>query len=221
MHLYRISFRSSQDGVDVVNTLHAAAHSDAPEWIPSSPDMTPALVASEIDTQLTTLYRAILHQTATLHDITVVEEFDPLHPDLPRAAAVVSKELAGTRTSSFSDLPVPTCAILQLRTASIGRSFRGRQFMPPAMVTQDLSDGVFNDTSNYITAINAYRAKLDNTFGTGSTWSTLWTDTAHVRLGVYSRTRRARGADSFFAPITATAVDRKAHWLRSRAQGGR
>jgi hypothetical protein len=222
VRIYRVAFRSSENEVDVVNVFHVGAHMDAPDWTrphPASP--SPADVAGEIESHLVTKYRAMLADSATLHDITVQDEVDPANPGDAREAHVTTVELAGTRSVSFENAPPAICAVATLTTANIGRSFRGRFFAPPLMNNSDLTNGVIDDTSAYLVAIRAFADELRQELGGGSAWTSLWMDTWHMQFGVYSRTRRAHDFSPYFSRITGFNVKRTPHWLRSREAGHR
>jgi hypothetical protein len=222
MRIWRAAFRSSENEVDVVNVFHVASHEDTLEWlIPGGDAPTAQDIADEIDTHLTTKYRAMLADSATLHDITVQDEVDPANPGRAREAFVKTVELAGSRSVSFENAPPALCAVATLTTANMGRSFRGRFFAPPLMNNSDITGGVIDNTSAYLVAIRAFADELLQEDGGGSAWTTLWEDTWHMRFGVYSRRRRALDFTPFFAPYTGFRVNGKPHWLRSREAGRR
>jgi hypothetical protein len=149
----------------------------------------------------------------------VEDAWDPVNPTAPRESyGAILSGLTGTRSTANTDLPSALHALIQLRTAKIGRSFRGRIHMPPLLSETDLTDKLFTTSGSYYTALAAFAAKLGSSFGGGSTWSSLWIDTWHAKVGVYSRTRRARGEDTWFEPVTSASVTREPHWLRSRTR---
>jgi hypothetical protein len=110
------------------------------------------------------------------------------------------------------------CGLLSLRTAFAGRSFRGRMFLPPLESATDLTNNLIDVGSTYTTAVNAWKAKLDDSFGGGGTFSSLWNSTWSARVVVYSPTRHRANADPISADLTSVRYDRSAHWLRSRAK---
>lgn len=215
MRLYRIAWRYTENGVECVNTLHVATSTDVPTWIGgSAPD--PEALATELNTRYTTKFRAMLTNSATLHDLTVQDELDPLNPSEAREGFVKSIELAGTRVESNRDQPNMLCAVATLQTGKIGRSFRGRMFLPPVVSESAVSTGTFTTAGDYWLACIAFLKEIAPTFGGGSAFSSLWLDTWHAKHVVYSRTRRAHGDDEWANDIVSYRLNKTPHWLRSR-----
>lgn len=211
--LYRVNFVSHLGTVQVVNVLHCQTNDQLWHGLYSD---TPAQVAGELSSALATSYRAILPTTYTFDRIDVVEVPDPNDPTQVPSAATVLQGVAGTRTVANSDLPPPVCAVLKLKTGSVGRSFRGHLFMPPCESSANVVNDVFAGTSTYVTTIDAFAAKLNDSFSGGASWTTLWTTTWNAKLVVYSPTRHKQGINPVTSEIAAASCDRTVHWLRSR-----
>lgn len=211
--LFRVNFISHLSTLQVVNVLHAQTNNDL--WSPGGSD-TPQAVVNEIASALAASYRAILPTTYTFDRIDCVEVPNPNDPtQVPRAATSL-QNVAGTRVVSNSDLPAPVCAVLKLKTGSVGRSFRGHLFMPPCESSSQIANDVFTGAGTYIPPIDAFAAKLNDSFSGGASWATLWLTTWDAKLVVYSPTRHRQGVNPVTSEIVAASTDRTVHWLRSR-----
>lgn len=216
--LYRINFISHKGSLQVVNTLHMVT-ADVAWWEAFDTDNPdPVDVANEVDAQLTTLYRAMLRSTYTLDRISVVTVGQPGNAAQVPSAGEKAIGALGTRSGTGEDLPPQMCGLIGLRTSHAGRSFRGRMFCPPAESVPEVGSDQWVLAGNYGVAINAFRAKLDDNVGGGTSWSTLWQSTWNARFVVYSPTRHQRNQTPFYTPIQATRFDGSIHWLRSRAK---
>jgi hypothetical protein len=217
--LFRVTFLSHKTAdptADVVNVLHVVAKDD-PSW-EFAPDPNAQAIADEIDTQLTSLYRAMLANTYTLASIDVLTVTDPNQPAQVPSGYTKPKNLAGTLIPVDDELPQQVCALMHLKTATRGRSARGWLFAPPAEQKDLVNNDLFGDPSNYLNAINAFCTKLNAHFGGGSTWSSAWTDTWHGRFVIYSRRRHKLALTPYTFPVVSASTDRTVHWLRSRAK---
>lgn len=219
MRLYRCTYGyNSQGGGACALTFHVAAHSDTPSWVPGGdPDPGPQDVFDEIDTHLTTKFRAMLAVVDGNPELKVEDAWDPLNPDSPREMYGAIINSPGTRTVTNQDVPTPEAAIVALRTDKIGRSFRGRFWAPPVYDESQITAKTWLTTGSYYLAVKAFADELGKSFGGGSSWSTLWQDTWHAKVVVYSRIRRARDLSPFVEPVTSASVRSEPHWLRRRA----
>lgn len=218
MRLYRCAFRYHEGGREMVNTFHLGVQlEDLVTWgFTGAP--SPEEVADEVSSHLTTKFRAILTTGAVLHDLTVMDEQDPLDPGAAREGHVKSLELAGTRAESNRDQPLEMCGVATLRTGKIGRSFRGRMFLPPVVSESAVTTTTFTTAGDYWLACIAFLNDFIPSFGGGSVWSTLFIDSWHASPVVYSRTRRARGEDQWANVVDSFRLNRAPHWLRSRGE---
>lgn len=216
--LYRVNFISSKGTLSAVNTMHVITSNTAWASPFDSGNPTPQALADEINTQLNTVYRAMMGVNWNLERITAVTVPDPNDPTQVPSAGEHAVGVAGSRSVADDELPSQACGLLSLRTAFAGRSFRGRMFLPPIESSNALTDKFINSGHAYTVAVNAFKTKLDDHFTGGGTWSSLWLATWEARIVVYSPTRHKRGDEPFFAPVTTTRYDRSVHWLRSRAR---
>lgn len=214
MALFRANFISTVGSLQVVNVLHVATH-DLHEWT-ATPDPNPQSVADELDTQLTTLYRAMLPTEYTLLSIDVSTVGQPHNPAQVPAGYSKVKNLAGTRTTTNNDLPGACCAVVKLKTGLLGRSFRGHLFAPPCEATNQVVADKFSASGSYKVAVDAFAAKLTASFTSGAGWSSLWSDTWAAKIVVYSPTRHARNDTPFASNVKTALCDGSVHWLRSR-----
>lgn len=212
--LYRASFVSTRATEECVNTIHFADH--ASQWTGLTSSPTPAAVADELATHLVAGYRTILLNEWTFDRIDVVTVPDPLDPNAAATGGSHHVGLAGTRTGTDDELPIAVCGVAKLTTAKLGRSYRGRLFLPPIMDTQALDNGQIKATSAYLSAAQGWCNDILGSMGGGSAWSTLWIDTWHLVPVVYSRTRAMRGLSPAWESVTSITVPRGVHWLSSR-----
>lgn len=217
VRVLRCAYRYTVGGIECVNTFHAAVHSDLPTWGEWGTTPDPEDVANELATKLNTTFRQMIPDTGVVHDLTVTDEHDPLNPDATREAFTKSIELTGARIVGNEDEPVSMCGLLTLRTGRVGRSGRGRMFLPPIRNEADITAGKLNTGGGYRTAAINFAKELVPAFGGGSAFSSLWMDTWHGSIVIFSRTLRARGADEFAFDVTSYLLRDAPHWLRSRA----
>jgi hypothetical protein len=139
-------------------------------------------------------------------DALVVSE-EVLPPDLG-AAGVHVVGAAGTSTLSTEYLPRELVPIVNLHTDTRSRSARGHLAL--ACPSGSSSIGVRVWTGAYLTAFQAFAAKLDDTFSLGVVGETT------VRPVVYSKTRRKRALDPYTFHVVNATVNTRPKWLRSR-----
>jgi hypothetical protein len=164
-----------------------------------------ASVASDIDTWLTTLYKAVCTTSTTVVDLTVTEED---YPGATPGQAIHSINGAGTRTAADSFEPYGLTQVVTLQTATPKRYARGRMFMPPPLGSAALtSNGIWLNTNAYWTATTAFMNALLAGHTAGST--------SYAPI-VFSRTRAVTGASPYQFPITGYQQRLAPHWLRSR-----
>lgn len=196
----RIAFRSSNtgSGLQIVNVLHAEV-----DTLSSPPDWNS--VATDVNTWLGTLYKAILPNEDTFHDITVTDED---YPGSTLGQGVKSVELVGARAPSDGKLDRSLCAVLKWKTQTTKRYARGHMFAPPIQSSADCSaTGGINSAGTYGLACAAFA----NAYVAGSTAGS----TSYIPE-IFSKTRQRAGASPFTFKVTAWGSDWKQHMLRSR-----
>ncbi len=198
VYYFRAAYRSSTfEGIDVVNGFHFA------EAKLSSP-FDPVDAANEIDTKLTTAYKAMLTTGDTVHDLTVTQVGVP---DTDVVQSVKSLEVLGTRAAGSRTLDPALCMVSRLTTATPKRFARGRFWAPPAMDSaQTVAPGSWT-TGTYRTNVNTFATLLTATWTAGSDDFTpiIWSDIQFQR------------GEDFAFPITGKGSDLKQHFLRSRS----
>lgn len=214
MVLFRVEFISHAGTLQVVNTLHVLANGDP--WTHGG-DPTPTQVADEINTKMQALYLNMLTPAYTFDRIHVVQVPNPNDPSQVPTAGEHNENLAGARTVGDSDLPPRIGGLLTFRTGLVGRGFRGRMFCPPLEKKAAIVADLIAPADDYTVAMNAFGAKVvDANLASGSTWSTLWTDTWHGKFVTYSPTRHKQGNTPFTADITSYTNTRRLAYLSSR-----
>lgn len=199
-HPMRFAYRSVNGTSQalVVNTFHleVATLTDPPNY---------TTICSDVDTWLTTLYRAILWTGFTLLDLTATEED---YPGAVPGQGIKPINLAGTRTASDALEANGLTQVVTLLTNTPKRYARGRMFMPsPINSTALASGGNFLQSGLYWTGITAFMNALVAGHTAGSTDYT---------PAVYSKSQADRGETPYLFPVTGYIQRPTPHWLRSR-----
>jgi hypothetical protein len=220
MRLFRCTLRGQVRSTVFANVFHVAADTpfDTLLWTWTSAP-SPEDIADELDSKLTTTYRSLIPSAGKFIDITVEDEIDPAHPENLRDGFVKTKDLVGTGTFGTTTLPTSACMVWTLQSGHIGRSTRGRWFAPPYLDALSVTNGVLDNPSTRRTSHENFLKALVPAFSGGDLWPTVWVETWEASVGIFSKTRKARGQTPYFFPITAYKTDGKLHWLRSRAEG--
>lgn len=204
---YRVALESTVATQLIVNTFCIFGDDAFADFSP----LTAQGLADKLgtDTTLTDAYAGLLNTDSTFDSVVVTEMLAPGDTDIPESGA---HSVAKTGTmATTSDVPDPLCAVLHLSTDAAVRSGHGRMFLPPLR----LSDNINNEVvSNGYASTHAapFIAALETYFRDGSAWD----GGSHWGLGVYSRTRRARGDANFAFSVTALVLKTPVTWLRSR-----
>lgn len=205
-HIARVVLRATNGANEIVSTLHYDLTGNALDDAPSLQNL-----ADRIRDALVPAWKACIIPSWTVQPVEVIDEKDPLHPDALRSAVASGTAAAGTRLAPPSGevLPIEACGMLTLRTDHIGRSFRGRMFLPPVWSDASIDNGVLagSQFTNYGAVRTAIPLAPDVVTGPS-------TATAH--LCIYSRTRRARSASDYAAHVSSITLDNTVRWLRSR-----
>lgn len=167
------------------------------------------LLATELRDDLVPKWAALIGSDYIVEGVSVNEEVDPNSPSAVGVQAYKAAGTAGTASSSY-DVPRQLCGMLRFKTDLAGRSFRGRQFLPPVRTVGHIVGSGTSLGGAYLTAANAYVTQLGvalsfGLFGTGD-----------IKQVVYSPTRRKRALTPYMADVTNVSVDPRVHYLRSR-----
>lgn len=196
----RCVYRSNENATGdlVVNVLHVEVDQLAGPFNPTA-------TVNDVDTWLTTLYKAMLYNNTKLHDLTVTLE-DYALPDTGQA--VKSIEAFGTRTTSDQKLDPAVCALLAWRTAVPKRYARGHTFAPPAISSTTISSLTNLATSgNYWDALQAFGTAYVAGHTSGST---------SYKPIIYSRSQQLKSATPFIFDVTNFTVRPTTSLLRKR-----
>jgi hypothetical protein len=207
--LARVTFRATRGADEVVNTLHYDNDDSSTVFSTSMQEL-----ADRLRDDLMDGYRFFFPTDWTIEPVVVTQEKDPQDPDAAREQVTAGPGGAGTGTwtATGDQLPIEMCAMGSERTAKIGRSFRGRIFLPPGWVEGQLTTpGVWLDGATYFEHCEDWLGSipLEPDLVTGPSG-------ARCRLCVYSRTRRARDQDPYAEAVTSITLANTVRWLRSR-----
>lgn len=206
--VFRCSYQSSKSGIQIVNTFHVIAQPATEVGTQASADS----VRDALHTALTTKYKALLTNQATLLSLMVREETAPGSGAIPEES-LQSINAAGTYSPSNSNLPMSVTMLAKISTNAAVRSGHGRIFFPSPQSSGTLGSGVWAlGADGYYLAVKAW---LDE-YMLNHALLTPFTDFS-VKPVVYSRTRRARGDANYYFGVTGYSIRPEPHWLRSRA----
>jgi hypothetical protein len=204
----RASYLGTIGATQIVNTLHYVVKHDSAY---AGGDDAGAM-ADQIDTKLTTAYRAVCPVGMTVDTLVVREELAAGDTSIPEEGAK-SIGLAGTLANADTLLPLGLCMHLKIKTNAAVRSGHGGIFLPPPRVSTSLaSQGFFASAASYYVNAGTLAALLDDNIQVTSGGFNTW----HLSPVVYSRTRRNRADPNWYFGVTQVQRDFTPHWLRSR-----
>lgn len=208
--LLRVTLRASWTTREVVNTLHYNIENTV-----GGGDSDPQDLADRIRDDVVPTWKTFFDSGWSIDPVVVTEEKDPQNPTAPRDQWTSGTTITGTGVPGTGDpLPYEMCALIQVKTAKIGRSFRGRLFCPPALRESDLGSRVWEASagSNYMSKVTALAAAIPKQPDVAMGWSS-----STCKLCVFSRTRRQLDLDPYAEAVTQLVPTNGIHWLRSRS----
>ena len=205
--IWRCAYKSTVQSVDVVNTWHIVYHDVAEEFGADAADA----IRDALDTALTTKYRAILGSDMTLQTLTVRQELEAGSVEIP-AESTKTIGLAGTGGIGPPRAPLELCQVVAFKSNVAVRGSQGRMFVPISDTGTLTSTGLFVTSGAWNTAMNAFLDELKTTHAV--TAGALGTH--NTNQVVYSRTRRGRGAPTWWFTVTAYVRRAAPRWLESR-----
>lgn len=201
------------EGQQMVNTFHVRRNPTAGS---TDGDFLQTLLNDSNTLALMNLYKPMLQTGDTVDRIWARQVPDPQFPDAERWEGSRTLALAGTRSATNKDVPLPVCALVKLGTDKAGRRYHGRIFAPPMKSAVNLSGGRLNLGGDYAIAVNAFLVELAKTMfpSGGGHYAGAWND---LDLCIYSLTaRRLDAANIYYARCTAAQLDPVPRFLRSR-----
>lgn len=207
-HIARVVLRAELGSNSIVSVLHYDLEANLVEALPSL-----QALANRIRDAVIPAWRACIIPDWLVQPVEVIDERDPLHPDANRTSVTAGTPQAGTRLAPPAGevVPIQMCGMATLRTGRIGRSFRGRMFLPPVWSDNSIDGGVLAGAQfvNYQGLVASIPLQPDLVTGAGA---------GTANLCVYSRTRRALNHDPYAQHVTAITLDNTVRWLRSRGK---
>lgn len=193
------------DQREYVNVLHYDLHDES-----GQPDNDPQALADRFRDDVIGPYRGLFRTDVSVDPVSIVEERDPLNPFAPRSSWTSGTSTAGTRSPTYDLLPRQVCAVATLKTARIGRRYRGRLFLPGQFDENDQTNGSFNAFATVRLGVFLAAIPRQPDIATGpSSSSAVWS--------VFSRTQRGQNLNPYLSPVTDAVLRLPLHWLRSRA----
>ena len=209
--LFRVSFHStSTTGVAYVSTYHyvvrpAGGFTDTGD----ASNLRDALSGT-----LPAQYRGVLPNWITVQTMLVAEVLPPGSTDVPDESSF-TVGLNGQQSTTGDQLPIPLCVLVGIYSNAAVRSGHGRTFYPhpgnasllDSAGNWDMASTVF--ATSYPTLLNSLK----------SNWTVDLSGTPDATASqvIYSRTRHARGDDSYYFDVSSWTIRTVPHWLRSRA----
>lgn len=189
---------------EAVNTFHYDL-----EDVAVDPDNDPQTLADLFRDNVRPAFAALFQSNWQIDPVSIIEEKDPIDPNAARAGWTSGAVIAGTRVVSGDELPYGVCGVCSLRTAHIGRRFRGRLFLPGQLMESDQANNLWQSgiLSLWATYVNAVPVEPD--LATGPSGAT-------AKWSVYSRTQRGSNLDPYLSKVTSHSIDTAVHFLRSR-----
>jgi hypothetical protein len=205
---YRAAFRSTRGTVDFVNTLHFGGDDAALDFSPLTAQGLADKLAT--DANLLAAYKGILGTGYTYQDVTVREMLNVGDTSVPDQGAH-TVAAAGTMSESTPQPPGAMTLILAIKTNAAVRSGHGYLALPSPPRGDVMSFGSWIQSGTYWTNVQALIAELGHWNKGGSRWSgTSW------GVGIYSKTRRAAGASSYFFSAVSYQARPNIRWRESR-----
>lgn len=194
------------DEITVVNTLHYDLHDDA-----ANPANDPQSLADVYRDSVMGVMATLFDSDWNVQPVEIVEEVDPLSPLDPRGSWTSGAEIPGTRNQVGDLLPYGVCGVASLKTAFIGRRFRGRMFLGAQLTEADQASNTWAPTliglwEAFVAAIPRQPDIASGVSSSKADWS------------VYSRTQRSQNLDPYLVPVVSAAVRPNVHFLRSRSR---
>jgi len=205
-HLLRVVLRATAGSEEQVNTFHYDLIDDVAE-----PANDPQALADRFRDDVRPHWIASMSSAWTFDPVHIVDEFDPIIPFATRSSWDSGAPAAGTKTLGSDLLPRNMVPVASLRTAHIGRRFRGRLWMMGSYTEGEQVDGAW--TSGSLTSLQTvldFVPFQPDIAGGISTSVANWC--------VYSRTMRAEAGHPYANKITSATVTPLLHSLRSRAR---
>ena len=203
--IWRVAFQGTfSSAIQIVNVLHVK---DDPVL---GPDARSAhQMADELDTWLSTLWRAQATPHVVLDTIKVTET-QTSSDTSPAEQWVKDIGLAGSRAGADGLLDPALCLWTKSLVAQSFKGNHGGIHAPPSYDQSDWqTDGLAVTSSSYWTAVGAF----NNALQAGHDYGTIL---GHLSYVLYSQTRRDRGDADWYFDVTAMSRSRRMHFLRSR-----
>lgn len=208
---YQVQWRYTCAGQDMESTYCIFGDDSVFDWTPTNAQGLADKLGGA--TALRDAWKNLLVTSDTLNSVGVRELVAPGGSGVPTEGSH-SFGLAGTRSFGVAALPLEVGGIVRIHTDAAIRSGRGYFHLPPARATTTMSvsqPDQFNTSDAYWTLAAALVTELGHWNQSGSAWSS-----GDWGMGVYSRTRRARGLSTFAFHAVSYTVPNSVKWLRSR-----
>lgn len=206
----RVALSATSGDDAIVNTFHY----DVDNGDIIDPDPSMQTLADTFRDDVIPSYRPLFTDSWVVQPVIVTEEKDPLHPDDPRSSWSSGSPLVGTHLDVTGTDPAPQemCGLATWVTGSIGRSFRGRSFLPPLwnktfVVGQTIQSAQITTYTNFLDDV-----PIEPDVALGGSGG-------RCRLTVFSRTRRGRNQTPYLSDITGFTLSTQVRFLRSRTPG--
>lgn len=202
--LLRVALRAvDNERREYVNTLHYDLEDV------TLGDNDPQDLADRFRDDVVPLFASLFSPLVLVQPVVVTQEKDPLQPNATRGQWTSGAVVTGSKSLGTDALPHAVCMVATLRTAHIGRRYRGRMFIPGTWSESDQNAGNFENPA--IALAQAYVDAIPRQPDIAPVGVT-----ATAKWSVYSRTNRGANIDPYANAVTSVVLRREVHWLRSR-----
>jgi hypothetical protein len=214
--LLAVQFRYTVTSDPCRNTFHVVA--DEAIWGDVEFIDLPAL-AESFANEFADPWRDMIESTTpgTFDEVVVSQVPDPRVAGDPYSDGGFTVGQNGTWTVGGDFGPSELCLVASFKTNLVGRRYRGRLYMPPAVRAADYRGESVQLTGGEYTKYGAAVDALDGLVQGNDHPSEL----EGLDLVVYSRTARLANAENYWARVQTIRRSPKLHWLSRRTAGGR
>jgi hypothetical protein len=211
--VYRAALRSTKAGTQFINTLHFGGDDGVLDFSP----LTAQGLADKLggDADFKAAYKGVLGSGYTFQDVTVREMLNVGDTSIPDQGAHTVNE-GGAMSESTPVPPQSMTLILAIKTNAAVRSGHGYIALPSPPRGDVMNQNLWATSGVYWTNVQALIAELGHWNAGGSHWSIGGIDPTSWGLGIYSATRRARGASEYFFHAVSYQARPDIRWRSSR-----
>ena len=202
----RVTLRATKNQLTQVNVLHY----DLQDPITPGDANDPQSLADTFRDDVIPSYRSLFGPSWQIQPVEIVQERDPQDVNAARSSWTSGTAAAGTKSIGSDAMTPGSCVVASLRTAHIGRRFRGRMFVGGEPTEGDANEGVWS--SLWLSQVQGFVDAIPREPDIAPALSL-----ATAKWSVFSRTQRAQDDDPYLNAVTSVILRSQVHFLRRRA----